>query len=271
MDDSISKLSEIRSDYNCFSADEEPYYRALSEAIKILSQRADGDTISRTAAIDTEGLDEEVRCAMCRNQMKTDRGCDGNCKYDEKLYEKIMQIFYERIKPFPSAHPELCEDAVNRQRLLSDLKELIAAWKKHPVMAEQIKGVETAIGYVESIPSVKPNSKELSETHKVLDTISRTAAIDEVKRLYDFACENWRETRLSANTMINALRDLPPAQPTLHGYNIDHLELIARVLQKEDLPPERIVEALTDIGRIVAIVKDEFEEALRKAVEQCTM
>ena len=52
MDDLISKLSEIRSDYNCFSADEEPYYRALSEAIKILSQRADGDTISRQAAID---------------------------------------------------------------------------------------------------------------------------------------------------------------------------------------------------------------------------
>ena len=52
MDDLISKLSEIRSDYNCFSADEEPYYHALSEAIRILSQLADGDTISRQAAID---------------------------------------------------------------------------------------------------------------------------------------------------------------------------------------------------------------------------
>lgn len=62
---------------------------------------------------------------------------------------------------------------------------------------------------------------------------------------------------------------LPSAQPTLHGYNIEHLELIARVLQKEDLPPERVVEALTDIGRIVAIVRDEFEETLRRAVDQC--
>ena len=64
--------------------------------------------------------------------------------------------------------------------------------------------------------------------------------------------------------------ELPPVQPTLYGYNIGHLELIARVLQKEDLPPERVVEALTDIGRIVAIVSDEFEETLRKAVEECT-
>jgi len=48
----ISRLSEIRSDYNCFDENEESYYRALSEVIKILSQRADGDTISRQAAID---------------------------------------------------------------------------------------------------------------------------------------------------------------------------------------------------------------------------
>lgn len=52
MQDLISKLSEIRSEYNCFNQDEEPYYRALSEVISILSIRADGDTISRQAAID---------------------------------------------------------------------------------------------------------------------------------------------------------------------------------------------------------------------------
>ena len=65
-----------------------------------------GDMISRQESIDTNCLDEEIRCAMCRNQMKTDRGCDGNCKYDEKLYEKIMQILDERIKPFPPAQPD---------------------------------------------------------------------------------------------------------------------------------------------------------------------
>lgn len=58
-------------------------------------------------------------------------------------------------------------------------------------------------------------------------------------------------------------------KPTLCGYNIEHLELIARVLQKENLPPERVAEALADIGRIVSIVRDECEESLRKAVEQC--
>lgn len=41
MDDLISKLSEIRSKYNCFDEDEEPYYRALSKAIRILSSECE--------------------------------------------------------------------------------------------------------------------------------------------------------------------------------------------------------------------------------------
>ena len=73
------------------------------------------DTISRQDAIDTEGLDEEIRCEICRNPMHTSRGCDGNCTYDEKLYEKIMQILDRRIKQLPSAQPEIirCKDCRN--------------------------------------------------------------------------------------------------------------------------------------------------------------
>jgi len=74
------------------------------------------DTISRQAAIDTEGLDVQIRCEMCRNPMRTDRGCDGNCKYDEKLYERIMQILGERIKPLPSAQPETAKRIVGKSR-----------------------------------------------------------------------------------------------------------------------------------------------------------
>lgn len=45
------------------------------------------------------------------------------------------------------------------------------------------------------------------------DLISRQAAIDAAKRLHDVAWANWKETKISANTMIDALKDLPPAQP----------------------------------------------------------
>jgi hypothetical protein len=91
MNDLIEKLSNLRSQFNCFNENERDAYHTLSEAIKVLS---------------------------------------------------------EQLKP--------CEDAVSRRKLLNDLGELITAWEKYPVMAEQIKGVKTAIGYVKMIPSVTP-------------------------------------------------------------------------------------------------------------------
>ena len=94
MNDLIEKLSNLRSQFNCFDENEHEAYHTLSEAIKVLSER-----------------------------------------------------------------PESCEDAVSRQILLDDLKKLKAAWNKYPVMAEQIKGVEAAIGYAEAIPSVMPKRK----------------------------------------------------------------------------------------------------------------
>ncbi len=106
------------------------------------------------------------------------------------------------------------------------------------------------------------------------DLIYRQDAIDAVKCGALSAAMVYGRTDEGSTALyetVKAIKALPSAQPTLYGYNIEHLELIARVLQKEDLPPERIVEVLTDIGRIVAIVKDEYEESLRKAVEQCTI
>ena len=94
------------------------------------------DAISRQAAIDS-------MCELMRHWF----GCDSK--------DEIREIKRELGK-LPSAQPEPCEDVVSRQRLLSDLKELTAAWGKYPVMEEQIKGVEAATGYVETIPSAQP-------------------------------------------------------------------------------------------------------------------
>ena len=94
------------------------------------------------------------------------------------------------------------------------------------------------------------------------DSINRQAAIDMIKNhKSDFSTEKDYRT---ARACVNAV---PPAQPTLNGYNIKHLLLIAELLEKENLPPERVSDALHNIGQVVAIVKKEYEEALRKAVE----
>ena len=97
--------------------------------------------------------------------------------------------------------------------------------------------------------------------NKENDLISRRAAIN----------TTWEEPHYTDPlNVLTEVRDrikaLPSAQQTLCGYNIEHLILIANMLKKENLPPERITEALTDIGRIVSIIRNELEETLRKDI-----
>ena len=56
------------------------------------------------ALIHTEGLDEEIRCTMCTNYMKSDRGCDGACVVNKDMYKAVMDAIEKRIQP--SVTPE---------------------------------------------------------------------------------------------------------------------------------------------------------------------
>lgn len=92
------------------------------------------------------------------------------------------------------------------------------------------------------------------------DLIDRQAAIDEL-----YKCPNGTWTTLD---VMNHLSNLPSAQPTLYGYKIEHLAMIARVMEKEGVSPEKAVETFQDIGGIVQMIADEQKEIIRKAVEQ---
>ena len=48
-------------------------------------------------AIYTEALEEGIRCAMCTNTMKSERGCDGGCVVDEKMYKKVLTEINSRL------------------------------------------------------------------------------------------------------------------------------------------------------------------------------
>lgn len=167
-------------------------------------------------------------------------------------------------------------ELINKQEAIKALKRLILRDEDGEWDTDINDAIYDAIGVIRDEPSVQLDlATNLQQTCNQLatDCISRQAAIDAVCK----ACANSDDyvdciERRPESTFcdeIVSLRKVPSAQPILYGYNIEHLELIARVLQKENLSPERVVEILTDIGRIVAIVRDEFEETLRKAVEQC--
>lgn len=68
------------------------YDFALKKGIEALKRESCEDIM----AIHTQGLDEEIRCTMCTNPMRSDRGCDGGCMVDEDVYEKVMDIIRNR-------------------------------------------------------------------------------------------------------------------------------------------------------------------------------
>ena len=45
-----------------------------------------------TKVVNPDGLEEGIRCAMCTNPMRSDKGCDGGCQYDEALYHRICEV-----------------------------------------------------------------------------------------------------------------------------------------------------------------------------------
>ena len=99
------------------------------------------------------------------------------------------------------------------------------------------------------------------------DLINRQDAINAIRRKYNENDSDYPTMyQMGLHDANVIIEELPAVQPTLYGYNIEHLKLIANVLQKENLPPERVVEILTDIGRIVSIVRAEYEETLKKAI-----
>lgn len=69
--------------------------KTLDMAIKALEQESCEDVM----AIHTQGLAEGIRCAMCTNSIKSDRGCDGCCIVDEDMYKKVMDTIRNYIVP----------------------------------------------------------------------------------------------------------------------------------------------------------------------------
>lgn len=50
-----------------------------------------------TITIYSTGMEEGIRCAMCTNPMANDRGCDGGCRLDEDMYNKVLDVIYSNI------------------------------------------------------------------------------------------------------------------------------------------------------------------------------
>lgn len=105
---SIQKVIETISEAELV----EPTYEADTPQTETQNSNKNSNVISVY-----DGVSEAVRCAMCSNPNKSDRGCDGACSYDEKLYERIMKAIAESVADTPQT------DLVNDSQVLA--KDLV--------------------------------------------------------------------------------------------------------------------------------------------------
>lgn len=47
--------------------------------------------------IELEGLVEGIRCAICTNSMKSEKGCDGSCEVDSYTYGKVLEVIMNNM------------------------------------------------------------------------------------------------------------------------------------------------------------------------------
>ena len=103
------------------------------------------------------------------------------------------------------------------------------------------------------------------------DLISRQQAIESM------ASAIWlypNELHKNLNVYENAeklarygLERVPSIEPTLYGYDLNHLAFIANVMRKEGITPEETIEIFRDVERTVKMVLDEVRESQERYIQ----
>ena len=81
--------------------------------------------------------------------------------------------------------------------------------------------------------------------------------------------ENWLSLvghDYEPSSFVRSIDDAPTVEPTLYGYPIEHLVMIARVMAKEKCTPEMVVQMLQNAGEIAKMVRDEILEMLEESI-----
>lgn len=146
----LKQVNEILINSNSWLENtHEPLNQAFGMAIKALEQQSDSDDVM---AIHTQGLTEGIRCAMCTNSMKSDRGCDGGCVVDNEMYKKVIDTINNQMFSQPTS-----EDCVSRQAVFETIDDC---------NSDGLKGIfcsyddgERFKEYIKKLPPVTPTQR----------------------------------------------------------------------------------------------------------------
>ena len=113
------------------------------------------------ALIHTWGLDEGIRCAMCTNSIKSDRGCDGGCVVNNAMYKEVMDVIENHIVDTdkmvePTTKNDLGVDCISREAV----DRIINKWLSHSDY-ELKDHIYSMTEKIHNLPSVTPQEPRI--------------------------------------------------------------------------------------------------------------
>jgi len=110
---------------------------------------------------------------------------------------------------------------------------------------------------------------------RLIDADRLTDVVDEIDwyhlhdgRMVHGANSDIDQPWYKSDDIYKAIKDAPTVEPTLYGYKIEHLALIARVMEKDGVTPEQAVQVFKDVQTVALKVIDEISGAVERAFEQ---
>ena len=148
-----------------------PWNKEFTKALnEVLEQEP--TTKNDLALIHTEGLDEEIRCTMCTNHMKSDRGCDGSCVVNNDMYKAVMDAIEKRIQPTTKNDLEVDWDELKRKILMEVDGGTDDAWLAYGEVCDRISNsIDDFKANLSSVTPQEPKS-EWEHDHEILKAYS---------------------------------------------------------------------------------------------------
>lgn len=186
-----------------------------------------------------------------------------------KSIRQELQLLEEQLKKHGRNEIQLSliatdSDTVSRKQVIDEIEERKNAnGYRNVAVINELNRLE---GYIMRLPSAQPDSKELSFTHKALDTISRQAAIRWVKT----ECNPYGKPTLdfeSGKKVIEHLEQMPSIQPKPCGDVVSRNAIVKKLNEMDRYVSAELRLCDTDKKfpqNEVFIVDDVYEEIVEQ-------
>lgn len=93
------------------------------------------------------------------------------------------------------------------------------------------------------------------------DMVSKEAVLDEIHKYME-------ERDYTIGELHDRVCEMPPSQPTLYGYSIEFLAMVAEIMKKENVDPGEALQLFKSASYIAELVRAEWCESVQRQMEQ---